>query len=74
MIVKDINIKNYTYYFFHNIINVKDFDPDNIKIDKKSRKNIFIYYIGYVMIKKDLKIYSVSSVYLSFNKVNGYFK
>ena len=40
MIVKDINIKNHTYYFFHDIINVKDFDPDNIKIDKKSRKNI----------------------------------
>ena len=72
MIVKDINIKNHTYYFFDDIINVKDFDPNNIKIDKKSRKNIFIYYTGYVTIKKDLKIYSVNSVYLSFNKVNGY--
>ena len=70
--VKDINIKNHTYYFFDDIINVKDFDPNNIKIDKKSRKNIFIYYTGYVTIKKDLKIYSVNSVYLSFNKVNGY--
>ena len=72
MIVKDINIKNHTYYFFDDIINVKDFDPNNIKIDKKLRKNIFIYYTGYVTIKKDLKIYSVNSVYLSFNKVNGY--
>ena len=29
MNVKDKNIKNNTYYFFHDIINIKDFDPDN---------------------------------------------
>ena len=55
MSVKDINIKNHTYYFFDDIINIKDFDPDNINIDVKSYKNILIYYIGYVTIKKDLK-------------------
>ena len=40
MNVKDINIKSHTYYFFHDIMNVKDFDPNNIKIDEKSCKNI----------------------------------
>ena len=55
---KDIRIKNRTYYFFNDIINIKHFDPDNIEIDDKSYKNIFIYYIGYVKIKKGLKIYS----------------
>ena len=35
MTVKDINIKNHTYYFFNSIINIKDFDPDNIRIDEK---------------------------------------
>ena len=54
--VKDINIKNHIYYFFDDITNIKDFDPNDIKIDQKSYKNIFIYYIGYVTIKKDLKI------------------
>ena len=49
-IVKDINIKNHTYYFFDDI-NIKDFDPNNIKIDEKSYKNVFIYYIAYVTIK-----------------------
>ena len=34
--VKDINIKNRTYYFFNNIINIENFDLNNIKIDKKS--------------------------------------
>ena len=32
MIVKYINIENRTYYFFDDI-NIKDFDPNNIKID-----------------------------------------
>ena len=37
--VKDIDIKNSTYFFFKDIINIKDFDPSNIKIDEKSYKN-----------------------------------
>ena len=37
------------------MINIEDFDPDNIKIDEQSYKNILIYYIGYVTIKNDLK-------------------
>ena len=38
MSVKDINIKNLTYYFFDNIINLKELDPNHIKTDKKSQK------------------------------------
>ena len=49
--VKDINIKNRTYYFFNDIINIENFDLNNIKIDENSYKNIIIYYIGYVTIK-----------------------
>ena len=55
MSVKDINLTNHTYYFFDDIVNIKDFYPENIKIDEKSRKNILIYYMRYVTIKKDLK-------------------
>ena len=73
-IIKDTSIKNCTYYFFKDIINKKDLDPNNIEIDKKSYKNILIYYIGYVTIKKDLKIYSVNPLHLIFNKVNGFFE
>ena len=74
MSVKDINIKNRTYYFFNDIIYIENFDPNNIKIDEKSYKNILIYYIGYVTIKKDPKIYSVNPLYLIFDKMNGYFE
>ena len=38
--VKQINIINRTYYFYNDIINLKDFDPNLLKIDKKSYKNI----------------------------------
>ena len=40
--VKDINIKNHTYDFFNDIINIKNFDPNNIRINKESYKNILI--------------------------------
>ena len=58
--VKDLSIKNRTYYFFNDIINIKGFDPENVTIDEKSYRDIFIYYSGYKAIKKDLKFYSVN--------------
>ena len=45
--VQDIDMKNRTYYFSNNIINIKNIDPNNIKIDKKSYKKLFflLYWI-----------------------------
>ena len=54
--VEDKNMKNRTYYFFNDIIHIKNFDSNNIKIDERSYRNILTYYIGYETIKKDLKI------------------
>ena len=73
---KDICIKNQAYYFFNDIIDMKNFDPNNIKIDEKSYKNILICYIGCVAIKdsKYVKIYGVNLLYIIFNKVNGCFE
>ena len=51
---KDTDIKNSTYYFFVNMINMKIFDSNKIKIDEKSIKNFIIYYIRCVAVK-DLK-------------------
>ena len=47
-IIKQINIKNRTYSFFNGMINIKNFDSNLLKIDKKSYKNIDIYYIGHI--------------------------
>ena len=51
--VKQINIKNRTYYFYSDIIDPKDFEPNLLKIDKKHYKGINIYYIRYIIIKKN---------------------
>ena len=60
--VKYIDIKTSTYYFFHDIISIENFDLNNIKIDEKSHKIILIYYIGFVRFKdfKHIKINSVN--------------
>ena len=73
--VKQINIKNQTYYFYNDIINLTNFESNLLKIDKKSYKNIGIYNIGYIAIKKidDYEtIYRVNPLYLCVNDANGY--
>ena len=75
--VKQINIKNRTYYFYNDIINLKNFESKLLKIDKKSYKNIGIYNIGYITIKKNdgfENIYSVNHLHLHINHVRGYIK
>ena len=58
------------------MINIKNFDPNNIKVDEKLYENIFIYYIAYVTIadSKYVKFNSVNTFYLIFIKMNGYFE
>ena len=73
--VKQINIKNRTYYFYNDIIDLENFDSGLLKLDKKSYKDIGIYNIGYITIKKidDCEnIYSVNPLYLLVNHANGY--
>ena len=73
--VKQINIKTRTYYFYNDIINIKNFESKLLKIDKKSYKNIGIYNIGYITIKKidDYEnIYSVNPLYLIIAHASGY--
>ena len=72
---KQINIKNRTCHFYNDIIDLKNFDARLLKIDKKTYKNIDIYYIGYITIKKNddcESIYSVNSLYLRINHASGY--
>ena len=48
MTVRQMNIKNRTYYFYNDLINIKDFDARLLKLDKKASMGLGIYYIGYV--------------------------
>ena len=49
---KQINIKNRTYYFYNDIIDIKTFDSNNLKVDKKTYKDLNIYNIGMLQLKK----------------------
>ena len=48
--LKNMDIKNWTYCFLDDMINIKNFDSNKIKTDKKSYRNILVYYIGYVKV------------------------
>ena len=70
--VKQIEIKNGTYYFYNDIINIEEFNSSLLKVDKKSYKEFNIYYIGYITIKKigDCEnIYRVNHLYLLIGEV-----
>ena len=74
---KEINIKNRTYYFFNDMIDINNFHSNLLKIDKKPYKDVDIYYIGYITIKKfsDCEnIYSVNPLYLIIHSAKGHFK
>ena len=49
---EQVNIKNRSYYLYNNLTDLEDFNVKLLKIDKKSYKNIDIYYIGYSTIRK----------------------
>ena len=73
--VKKINIKNRTYYFYNEVINLKTFESGLLKIDKKHYKEINIYYISNITIQEidDCEsIYSVNPLYLLVNHAYGY--
>ena len=75
-VIKELNIKNQTYYFFNDMINIQNFQSNLLKIDKKPYKDFDIYYIGYITIKKigNYKIiHSVNPLYLMLGPATGYF-
>ena len=75
--VKQIDIKNRTYYFYKDQINLKGFDASLIKVDKKNNKEIDIYYIGYVTFKEIANCNNMNSVnplYFMINERIGHFE
>ena len=71
---KKINIKNRAYYFHDDVINMKVFDTNLLKIDKKSFKNIAIYYIGYITKTDEYKINSINPPYLIVGEIDGFYE
>ena len=72
---KQINIKHQTYYFYNDIIDSETFDSNMLKLDNKSYKDLDIYNIGYVTVKKIGQGYDINSanaLYLRIGNANGY--
>ena len=63
MTTKQLNIKNRSYYFYNNLI--------NLKVDKKSWKDFDIYYLGYVDKKPEWHVNSVNQLYFIVNRTYG---
>ena len=72
MVTKQLNIKNITYYFWNDLINIKNFNPALLKLDKKSSIGANIYYIGYVTRKPEYNINCVNSLYLLIGEIDGF--
>ena len=75
--LKELSIIHQSYYFYNDIINLKDFHSNLLKIDKKQYKEVDIYYIGYITIKKIgncKNINSVNPLYLMIHSATGEFK
>ena len=74
MTTKQIDIKNMTHYFYNDLINIKNFDPNMLKLDNETVLNHSVYYIGYVTKKAEYAINSAKPLYLMINRIKGYFE
>ena len=72
--IRQINIKNRTYYFYNDQINLKDFDASLLKVDKKNYKEIYVYYIGYATFKEIANCNNINPLYLMIDKMIGHFE
>ena len=75
--LRQINIKNRTYYFYNDITDLDEFDGSKIKADKKDFNDIDIYYLGYEHEKKISEcdvINSVNPLYLRITDMSGQFE
>ena len=72
MVTKQLNIKNRTYYFYNDLINLEKFNPNLLKLDKKSVMDINIHYIGYDTKKTEYNIDSVNPLYLIIRELDGF--
>ena len=72
--VKGLDIKNWIYYYFDDIIDIRKFESNLLKIDKKPFKDFDIYYTGYIKKFCDCEnIHSFNPLYLIIYSATGYF-
>ena len=71
MKTKELNIKNRTCYFYNDLINISNFEANNLKLDKKTFLELDIHFIGYVDKKPDWNVNSVNPLCLMIKRFYG---
>ena len=74
MAIRQLNIKNRTYYFYNDLTNIKNFNNNKLKLDEKGVSGSDVYYIGYITKKPQWNVFSVNPLYLIINKIKGHFE
>ena len=74
MAITQLNIKGRTYYFYNDLIDIKNFNNYNLKLDKKGVLGNDVYYIRYITKKPQWNVFSVNRLYLIINKIKGHFE
>ena len=74
MAIRQLNIEGRTYYIYNDLINIKNFNSNNLKLDKKSILGNDVYDIGYITKKPQWNVDSVNPLYLMIDKIKGHFE
>ena len=74
MAIRQLNIKGKTHYFYNDLINIKNFNINKLKLDKKDVLGNDVYFIGYITKKPQWHVFSVNPLYLMINRVKGHFE
>ena len=74
MDIRQLNIEGKTYHFYNDSISIKNFNSNNLKLDKKSVLGNDVYYIGYITKKPQWIVNSVNPLYLMINRIKGHFE
>ena len=75
MTIRQLNIKGRTYYFYNDLINIRNFNSNNLKLGKNSVLGNDVYYIGYITKKNpQWDVNSVNPLYLMINLIKGHFE
>ena len=62
--IKQINIKNRSYYFYNDIIDLEVFDAKLLKIDKSRTKTLIFTTLVTLRLTNYERIYSANPLYL----------
>ena len=74
MAIRQINIKSKRYYFYNDLINIKNFNNNKLKLDKKGVLDNDVYYFVYIIKKPQWHVFSVNPLYLMSNRIKGHFE